>query len=95
MILAGNTGILLVINHTYHSLGLECVALLSETCELLDLQRILGKRIISIHLFRRATSRRGAGGTLPKLSVGCAACLLKNVPYFREKFAVFSTLFQS
>ena len=71
MILAGNTGILLVINHTYHSLSLESVALLNETCELLDLQRILGEQIIIIHLFRRATSSRG-GDTL-KLLVGCAA----------------------
>ena len=71
MILTGSTGILLVINHTYHSLILERVALLSETCEFLDLHRVLGKQIISIHLFRRATSSRG--NPPPKLSVGCAA----------------------
>ena len=73
MILAGNTGILLVINHTYHSLSLECVAFLSETWEVLDHHRILGKQIISIHLhvFRRATSSRG--DTPLKLLVGCAA----------------------
>ena len=78
MILAGNKGILLVINHTYHSLSLECVALLSETCELLDLHRILGKQIISIHLFGRATSSRGDPPS--KLLVGCAACFLKSYP---------------
>ena len=81
MILAGNTGILLVIYHTYHSLSLERVALLSETYELLDLHRILGKQIISIHLFLRATS--SLADTPLKLLVGCAACFLKTVPYFR------------
>ena len=37
IVLAGNTGILLLINHTYHSLSLDRVALLCETYEFFDL----------------------------------------------------------